>query len=331
MSLNLLSGSTMSNLTVVKHNKLIEASYSLTLAEQRVLLAAIAQVDSTAELLPGNVFHVCASDIIDLALDRQNAYRDLKVAINKLYSRSIKIDGHDDEMRWIYRKTYDSNGGRATLYFSPEIIPYLSQLRANFTRYKLEHVAHFRSAYGIRLYELLVQWTSIGEREVELEWLRERLDLLDKYSSIKDLKARVIEPAMRDINDHSNLWVEFGQRKTGREVTHLQFKFGIKGGEQKAKKPKRLTDDQITAAARPGETTAQVISRLNGNDLSKTAMPGESIEQAKRKAELRRATLKELKTLKNQGETVAETFARVKSDKDKASAFLSSVKSSLKG
>ncbi len=259
------------NLVVVKDNKLIEASYSLTLAEQRILLACIAKIDSTSELRPDHVFNVEASEIVDLmSVERSNAYRDIKTAINKLYDRSIKIDSHGSEMRWIYRKEYSSDGGRATLYFSPEIIPYLSQLKANFTKYKLEYVTHFKSAYGIRLYELLVQWTSVGEREVSIEWLRDRFQIADKYSSIKDLKNRVIDPAVRDINDHSNLWVEYGQRKTGRTVSHIQFKFGVKAQNQQPQlqKQKWLTDDEINAyvqqnpAATKGKSKPEVIALM---------------------------------------------------------------------
>jgi plasmid replication initiation protein len=271
----------MSELTVVKHNELIQASYSLSLIEQRLILAGIAQIDSTSELTQQHMFKVHASDISDLmSVDRKNAYRDLKKAADMLWQREILIDGQADKLRWIYRRAaYESNGGVVSLYFSPDLLPYLSELKANFTKYKLEYISNFRSAYGIRLYELLVQWASKGSREVEVDWLKEAFQLEGKYSSIKNLKARVIQPAIDDINTHSNLWVTFGQRKCGRTITHLQFEFGLKS-EQKQPKQKRITTADIQKAARPGETTGQVVARLTGNDLSKTAKRGESTQQA---------------------------------------------------
>lgn len=206
----------MSNdhLVVVKDNKIIEASYTLSLSEQRVLLACISQIDSKNSLQPDNKFHVVASDIVDLmGLNRSNAYRDMKMAVDKLYDRSIKIDGENSEMRWIYRKEYVKDEGKITLYFSPEIIPYLSQLSEKFTAYKLKYVAQFKSSYSIRLYEILVQWASTGEREVKINWLREIFQVEDKYTAIKDFKKYIIDPAVTDINEHSNIWVEYGQRK----------------------------------------------------------------------------------------------------------------------
>lgn len=272
-------------LVVVKDNKIIEASYTLSLSEQRVLLACISQIDSKSTLQPDNKFHVMASEIVDLmGLDSSNAYRDMKMAVERLYNRTIKIDGEDGEMRWIYRKEYVKNEGKITLYFSPEIIPYLSQLSDKFTAYKLKYVTQFKSSYSIRLYEILVQWASAGEREVKVDWLRKIFQVEDKYKAIKDFKKYIVEPSLADINEHSNIWVEYGQRKSGRTVTHFQFKFGLKN---QPKPRQQLTDADIEREARPGETRAAVIARLNGNSVAKDAKPGETFDQAlQRKREL---------------------------------------------
>ena len=216
-----------------------------------------------------------------MGLDRSNAYRDMKSAVEKLYNRSIKIDGEDSEMRWIYRKEYVKNEGKITLYFSPEIIPYLSQLSEKFTAYKLKYVAQFKSSYSIRLYEILVQWASTGEREVKVDWLREIFQVEDKYKTIKDFKKYIIDPSVADINDHSNIWVKYGQRKSGRTITHFQFQFGLKGdGQKPAPGRQQLTEEEIKQQARPGETRAAAIARLTGTSLSEMAKPGETFDQA---------------------------------------------------
>jgi plasmid replication initiation protein len=274
-------------LTVVKSNKVVEASYMLTLAEQRVLLACIAQIDSKAELSEHFRFEVTASGVADLAgLDSlSNAYRDLKKAAEKLYERSVIIDDPDPDnpqiqqrkTRWISSIDYIPGEGKLALSFSFGIIPYLSQLSKEFTKYKLMHVARFESVYSIRLYELLVQWSSAGEREIEVEWLKNQFQVEDKYNRLTDLKKRVIDPAVAEINEHSNLWVKYGQRKSGRTVTHFQFQFGLK---DVAKPRQQLTDAEITKQARPGETRAAVIARLTGTSIADIAKPGESFDQA---------------------------------------------------
>lgn len=276
-------------LTVVKSNKVVEASYMLSLVEQRVLLACIAQIDSTAVLTEEYRFEITASGVADLAgLENiSNTYRDLKKASEKLYERSVVIDDPDPDnpkitqrkTRWISSIDYVPGEGKVVLSFSIGIIPYLSQLSREFTKYKLKHVARFESVYSIRLYELLVQWSSAGEREIEVEWFKRQFQVGDKYNRVADLKKRVIDPAIQEINDHSNFWVKYGQRKSGRTITHFQFQFGLKDQPQTLKR-KQITDETINREARPGETKAAVIARLTGTSLADFAKPGESFDQA---------------------------------------------------
>jgi plasmid replication initiation protein len=278
-------------LTVVKSNKVVEASYMLTLAEQRVLLACIAQIDSKAILTENYRFEITASGVADLAglENLTNAYRDLKKATEKLYERSVIIDDPDPDnpqvkhrkTRWISSIDYVPGEGKLVLSFSVGIIPYLSQLSREFTKYKLKHVARFESVYSIRLYELLVQWSSSGDREIEVEWLKRQFQVAEKYDRVVDLKKRVIDPAVAEINEHSNIWVKYGQRKSGRTITHFQFQFGLKGdSQQPMSRKQQLTEEEISMQARPGETKAAVIARLTGTSLSDMAKPGESFDQA---------------------------------------------------
>ena len=274
------------SLTVVKSNKVVEASYMLSLAEQRVLLCCIAQIDSTAVLTESYRFEVTATGISDLVgiENRSSMYRDLKIASEKLYERSVIIDDPEPnnpkitqrKTRWISSIDYMPGEGKVVLCFAVDIIPYLSQLSREFTQYKLAHVASFESVYSIRLYELLVQWISIGQREIEVDWFKRQFQVDDKYSRVVDLKKRVIDPAIKEINKYSNFWVRYEQRKTGRTITHFNFEFGLKD----APKPhKQLTDEEINRQAKPGETKAAVIARLTGASLADFAKPGETFEQ----------------------------------------------------
>jgi plasmid replication initiation protein len=182
-------------------------------------------------------------------------------------------------MRWIYRKEYVKDEGKITLYFSPEIIPYLSQLSEKFTAYKLKYASQFKSSYSIRLYETLVQWSPTGEREVKIDWLREIFQVEDKYKAINDFKKYIIDPAIADINEHSNIWAEYGQCKSGRTVTHFLFQFGLKDKPQPLER-KQLTEEEINRQAKPGETKAAVVARLTGTSIADFAKPGETFDQA---------------------------------------------------
>jgi len=261
-------------LTVYKANKLIEASYqAITLSEQLMLLACISKCDPDT-LTADTAVTLTVSAFADLAdIEATDAYDDMKGAAERLFGRYLVIDSPDPDnprlsrtrTRWVHSIDYYDGEGTVCLYFSPKVLPYLTQLQGQFTKYKLQHVAQFRSKYGIRLYELLVQWQGRGNREIEIDWLREHWELTTKYKALKDLKARVIDPAVRDINEYSNLWVKYGQRKAGRRVIALQFQFGIKEQEptdSASTQPHKLTRVYIEKHARPGETWEQAKARL---------------------------------------------------------------------
>jgi len=283
----------MKNVTVVKSNRIIEASYKLTLIEQKTLLAAISQIDSREPLDPLQGFEISADDLITLTENEtKNEYRDLKAAAEQLLNRIVTIHNpFPNEKRvtvlkthWLSSVVYIPAEGKVRLYFSPQIVPYISQLTSEFTQYQLKAIGKMSSIYAIRLFELIMQWKNIGKHEIELEWLRQRFELGDKYPSIKDFKIRVLDPAVKDINTHSNFTVTWDQRKTGRRVTHLIFTFSEKTPTT-PEKPKRavkvkekmicgVAESEIKAKARPGESwegAAARIAKENEKEAKKAA------------------------------------------------------------
>lgn len=227
----------LKNLTICKSNEIIEAGYKLTLNEQRVVLACIAQVDSKEELLKTDEFELSAKDFAKLfGISEDRAYSELQEVAKNLYQRSLTLYNPDPnrpklkklETRWISSIGYIPDDGKITLCFAQKILPYLSELKGQFTRYELKNIGNMTSIYGIRLYELLMQWKQIGKREIEIEWLKNQLQLDESYARMDNFKARVIMPAVKDINTHSNYQVSWTQRKTGRKVTHLTFEFSEK-------------------------------------------------------------------------------------------------------
>ena len=236
-------------LTVYKANQVIEAGYRLTLNEQRVVLACIAQVNSKEALLVTDEFELSAKDFAKLfSVSEDRAYHALVEVTESLFNRYVMLDNpYPDrpkvkrlKMRWISSIEYLSDDGKLSLCFSKKMLPYLSELKGQFTRYDLEHIGKMTSIYAIRLYELLAQWQSVGKREVELDWLKKQFEIEDLYPDMCDLKKRVIDPAVKDINTHSNFEVTWEQRKTGRRVTHLIFTFAEKQ-PLTPKKPKKTT------------------------------------------------------------------------------------------
>jgi plasmid replication initiation protein len=267
-------------LTVYKANEVIEAGYRLSLNEQRVILACIGQVDSAKELLETDEFELSAKDFARwFSVSDDRAYHALIDVTDTLFNRQVTIDQpYPDrkrvkkiKMRWISSIKYLDDDGKLVLRFAQDMLPYLGQLKKEFTKYKLEHIGKMTSVYAIRLYELLMQWHSTGKREVAIDWLKRQFEIEDDYERMFDFKARVLDPAVADINTHSNLQVSWAQRKTGRRVTHLIFTFGEKSGSPTAAKEARsatepridgVAKSEVERLARPGESYAGAAERI---------------------------------------------------------------------
>ena len=271
------------NQLIVKSNRLIEASYCLTLNEQRIILLAISRVRRDRELQLDDVFEVHASDLVSyFGVDPKTSYSELIDVSKTLFNRHVTLENpypNDPRVktlltRWVSSIAYLPEHGCIRLRFSQDVLPFLSLLETQFTRYKLEVVGKMTSIYAVRLYELLIQWGSVGKREIEIEWLKQRFQIEDKYPAIKDLKKYVIDIAVAQINQHSDMIVTYTQRKTGRVVSHLIFAFELKKSVA-PKKTKSLKAKKNVDVSAP-ETIFGVLKA----DIEKLARPGESYEDA---------------------------------------------------
>jgi hypothetical protein len=255
---------------VVKSNRLVEASYRLTLAEQRIILFAIVEARRTQNgLSADNFVDILAADyaaMFDVPL--KQAYEQIKEAALTLFNRYVILHGISPKtgkpevmkVRWLSAASYIDGEGTIRLRFAPDMVPYITHLEAQFTRYKLEKVANMSSPYAIRLYELLMQWGSVGKREIELKWLKKTLMVEENYERLGNFKKRVIDVAVKQINEHSDLTTSYAQRKTGRNVTHLTFTFAPK--EEAQPRPAPAQD------APPGVRGSELFQRLRGHGVS---------------------------------------------------------------
>jgi len=262
---------------VVMSNRLVEASYRLTLVEHRIVLMAIVQARETGKGLNSeDRVEITVNDYCDKFpdADRYCSYTVLKEAADTLFKREFIMRDTDQKTgkprvnkeRWVSGVSYSD--GVIGLRFSSFVIPFITQLGREFTSYRLEKIANMSSPYAIRLYELLVQWGSIGKREVELSWLKKILMLEDKYSSIKDFKNRVIDVATSQINEFTDMTVVYTQKKKGRTITHFIFEFLLKK-EVKVAKPNVMTLAQWAnlpenQSRTRGKTEAEIRAMMSG-------------------------------------------------------------------
>lgn len=244
---------------VVKDNRLIQASYSLGLVEQRLMLLAIVGARETGEgITAESLLTVRAEDYAKhFNVERQAAYMALSDAVETLFNRRATIDIYDkrkDKMRpmvvrWVTAMQYEENEACVTLRFGHEVVPLITKLEEQFTSYELKQIAGLTSAYAIRLYELLMQWKVTGKTPTfDLYMLRNQLGILDsEYQRMFDFKRYVLDLAIKQINEHTDITVKYEQHKQGRSITGFSFTFkqkkkSLKVLEEKSKPAKKTAE-----------------------------------------------------------------------------------------
>ncbi len=246
---------------VVKDNVLINASYNLGLAEQRLILLAIVEARESNKGITANDPLVVHADsyISQFGVHRNTAYQALKDACDDLFARQFSYQRINEKgnlenykSRWVSEIGYVDNEAVVKLIFAPAIVPLITRLEEHFTKYELQQVSQLSSAYAVRLYEILISWRSIEKTPViELEDFRQKMGVLEnEYKRSDNFKKWVIDQSIQQINAHTDITATYEQHKKGRSIYGFSFSFKQKKKviEQKPKEVNpfvKLSDAQI--------------------------------------------------------------------------------------
>ena len=227
----------MKNSLVVKDNALINASYNLELTEQRLIMLAIINARESGQgITADSKLEIHASDYAKLFnVSADASYKALREAVNNLFNRQFSYTAEYKRTgkigivrsRWVSRIFYVDDLALLEITFAPDVVPLITRLEEHFTKYEAKQVAHLTSKYATRLYELLIAWREVGKvPQIELSDFRKRVGLLDnEYIAMSDFKKRVLEPSIKQINQHTDITVSYEQHKRGRTITGFSFKF----------------------------------------------------------------------------------------------------------
>ena len=242
---------------IVKDNSLIDASFNLTLVEQRIMLLAIVSARETSNLTPESPIEIKVKDYMaQYSVSKATAYETIKDASDILFNRQFsyldRYNGNDavSKARWVNKITYVSDTGEIVLHLSSDVISLISRLESQFTKYMLDQVSGFKSKYSIRLYELVLKWLSASKTEkYEIKILREKLGIMEnEYKQFADFNKRVLDVAVKEINKLTDIRLSFEMFKTSRSITHIQFKI-FKNKEKNVNKvilSYKMSDSQIS-------------------------------------------------------------------------------------
>ena len=227
----------MKNELVVKDNALINASYNLETAEQRLIMLGVINARETGQgITADSKLEIHASDYAKhFNVSTDAAYKVMKEAVNNLFERKFsyvaeyKKTGKTGVVRsrWVSRIFYVDSLAILEITFAPDVVPLVTRLEEHFTSYQLKQVSNLTSKYAIRLYELLIAWREVGKTpQIELSEFRQKIGVENgEYERMHHFKARVLEPAIKQINEHTDITASYEQHKRGRTISGFSFRF----------------------------------------------------------------------------------------------------------
>lgn len=244
---------------VVKANDLIQRSrFSLSLQQQRIVLFLISLISDGDYAFKEYEFDL--NDFCMLCgIDYRNGknHINLKNALQAISDKSVwvDIDGEETLVRWLEKPKINRKTRRIKVRLDSDMMPYLLQLRRNFTMYELRWTLRFRSKFSIRLYELV---KSLHYKELEpydykmsLDELKERMDATG-YTTWQDFKTRALNPAIEEINQYSDKIVEYVPLKeASRSVNYVMLHMETKD-----------VDERIRLACEAGPIGVEALDAL---------------------------------------------------------------------
>lgn len=232
---------------VTQSNKLIEARHVKTLSarEQKIILTMVSMIQPNDKDF--KEYSISIHEFSEmLGLKGHAKYEEIKEVALRLQEKTLFIPDEKGFVttNWVASQRYIEGEGVIELSFSPYLKPYLLQLKTAFTSYRLSNILSLKSGYTIRLYELMKKWQHLGRWECSVDSLREKMGSTSKaYSLYGNFKNKILLPSVEELNEHTDLFVEYKEIKKGRKVEKIEF--SIKhSAEKEIKLPKSKQESE---------------------------------------------------------------------------------------
>ncbi len=216
---------TVNSSLVKQSNALINASYQVSLAEKRIILYMLTKIHKDDEDFKPYRMNI-KEFLAEIGTDTKNLYERAKHSTKELLNRVLEIKTSTGllQITFLSSAEYYDKEGYVELSFDPKLKPYLLQLKECFTTYAIENILSLKSIHSMRIYELLKQFQSLGERTFKLKELKYILGLQDQYfNDYTAFKKRVILQAQKELNQSTDISFEFEEIKLGKKIDSIKF------------------------------------------------------------------------------------------------------------
>ena len=223
---------------VRQSNVLTEARFNFTACQLDIYFYLLSML--TAHDEPEKKYDIYVSQIKELT-GRDWNYQQLRDSTKDLLGRVIEFDdeeGNFCQTSLIASTKYIKGQGCVKVTISYIIRPLLLELKARYTSFQLHCALAMTSKFAKRIYLLCSEWknnaNSKGDeaisRQYTVDELRYMLEITDpegkepdQYKQWSEFKIKILDTAKKQINEYSDLKVNYRAIKMGRSYEIVQF------------------------------------------------------------------------------------------------------------
>jgi plasmid replication initiation protein len=214
-------------LEIRQHNAITTARYEYSELQLDLLFYLLSMLRK--EKTDG-VYEIVVKDLSDMT-GKEYKYGYLRKATEEMGSRMFEVStAKSYKQLWMFQRVeYMIGEGRIEIEFTNPIKPYLFDLKDNFTSFQLYAALRLSSKYAKRIYALCSQWRDKGQTQTfSLDELKKMLALIDdkgneQYRQIGQFKQFVLDESVKQINQHTDLQIDYTLQKRGRSFQNITF------------------------------------------------------------------------------------------------------------
>jgi len=211
---------------IYQHNVITSGRYDYSATMMDILFMVLSSLEV------GKLEYTIHVQDIEAITGRKWNLKQLREATESIGSRMFEIETKDSlEQIWLFsRVKYLLGTGSFTITLNPLASQYFFELKNNFTALQLKSVLNCSSKYAKRLYGIACQWRSVGSKRFEIEELKKMLGLIDKkgneqFERVNDFKKYVLDIAKQQINENTDIEIDFELKKRGRSFHWVTLHF----------------------------------------------------------------------------------------------------------
>lgn len=233
------------NNKVVQHNELIKGITKMDLIPLKIFELCVSAID-VINPPKHNTIYLSKEEMFSFfQVTDSNKHSRFKEAVERLQKQAvfqvkqIGKKGREEYISIVPIPTVKWNNydDLVTVKFNEDIMPYLINLKENFTQYLIYDIANLNSKYSIIIYKWITMNYNIYEKYnnkkmsnpyISMEELRKITDTEDQYERFGNFESRVLKQSIDEINENTHYEIQYEKIKRGKSIIGIQFEIKTK-------------------------------------------------------------------------------------------------------